>query len=122
MKIRLLSAVIAALLTIGAAQAAGDPREAVREWNRYLAVAELIRGRDHADYAFGLAGLASATKAGGRDAEAAAARSRAESVWREYRRRIEAARAGRRLCSASDRLDTGPNAPVTPGPRWLRSL
>lgn len=59
-------------------------------WRRYLGMVEAERGDDHADYAFGLAGLADTLTAQGRPKEARSARTRAETIRTETARRIAA--------------------------------
>lgn len=71
----------------------GRPREAEATWRRYLAMAEAMRGPEHADYAFGLAGLAVALRGSGRLPEANAAQAKAEAIWKEEARRIAAVRS-----------------------------
>ncbi|MFN2376780.1 MAG: tetratricopeptide repeat protein [Candidatus Binatia bacterium] len=59
---------------------AGKQDEARSAWQAYLDVAAKVRGKDHADYAVGLAGLAELRSASGREREAADLRRRAESI------------------------------------------
>ena len=72
---------------------AGRHREAEATWRRYLAMAEQMRGPEHADYAFGLAGLAVALLGERRIPEANAAQARAKAIWNEEARRIAAVRS-----------------------------
>lgn len=71
----------------------GRHREAEATWRRYLTMADAMRGPEHADYAFGLAGLAVALRGEGRLAEANAAQARADAIWNEEARRIAAVRS-----------------------------
>lgn len=58
-------------------------------WECYLEVAEEIRGRDHADYALGLAGLADTLDKLGSTKQAAMARQQAATIRAAYNRRID---------------------------------
>ena len=64
--------------------------DALAEWQRYLLWANEVRGPDHADYAFGLAGKARALAATGHPRDAAAARDQANRIWAAYNQRVGA--------------------------------
>ena len=69
----------------------GHFESAEASWRSYLERAVRLRGNDHADYAFGLNGLAQAMAGAGRATEAAAASKHAAAVWKDYSRRMDAA-------------------------------
>lgn len=73
--------------------AAGAPRDSETSWRRYLAMAARLRGMHHADYAFGLAGLAASLDAQQRTAEADAARKSARTIRTEVRKQVTGVRA-----------------------------
>jgi tetratricopeptide (TPR) repeat protein len=66
--------------------------ESEAAWRSYLRNAETIRGRDHADYAFGLTGLASALEANGRGTQARQLSREAEAIRAVYARKIASVR------------------------------
>ncbi|HYC01178.1 MAG TPA: tetratricopeptide repeat protein [Candidatus Limnocylindrales bacterium] len=70
--------------------ASGDHGHALAAWNEYLRLAEQVRGKEHAEYAWGLHNLAETKDALGESAEARRLRARARILWDEYAKAVAA--------------------------------
>lgn len=68
----------------------GRDEEAESVWNDYIEIAARERGDAHADYAFGLAGLAETLARAGRESEARALERRARTLWKDFNEIVDA--------------------------------